>query len=335
MNTDPQPGIVENGVLIGRDGYLFRAGDGQAVSDLVTGGCQVAPENFEIFRRNLSSRMLWAVAHNTRYLHLIMPDKQSIIPDSWPLEGPVRLGAVYTDRLPDLRPLFLYPVEFLARCGRNVVTRTGTHLSAYGSLLIAAFLAEGFTGESQSGLLAEIAGKLKADTGLPSDLGQKLNPPVRESTKTLSEPAPGVWCSNHILSGNNGGVDLRFNPRAPYPKRVAFFGDCFGRDVAAMLQFWFSEVYFFHTGYFHPEIAEQCGADIVITEHAERHLVACPDDEHRPNFMLFPYLGEKPCMPDKEFAEALSAVLSYPRMPYVNYVTGLGLIVRLPHDAAA
>jgi hypothetical protein len=59
-------GAVENGVLIGRDGYLFPAQGGYAASDFVTGKRMVEPENFEIFRRNLSSRMGWAVARNTR-----------------------------------------------------------------------------------------------------------------------------------------------------------------------------------------------------------------------------------------------------------------------------
>jgi hypothetical protein len=77
---------------------------------------------------------------------------------------------------------------------------------------------------------------------------------------------------------------------------------------------------------------EQCGADIVITENVERYLDTCLNDEDRPNFMLFPYLGEETYVPDKEFAEALSAVLSYPRAPYINYVTGLGLIARPPLD---
>jgi hypothetical protein len=121
---------------------------------------------------------------------------------------------VYNERLPDLRPLFFYPAELLARYGRDVVTKTDTHLSAYGSLLIAAFLVEGFTGESQVGLLTELTKKFTAQTELTGDLGSKLSPPAQEVTKRLSEAPPGTWRCNHIHGGNRGGVDLRFNPRA-------------------------------------------------------------------------------------------------------------------------
>lgn len=327
-SAEKTPGTIENGVLIGREGYLFLAEGAHGVSEYVTGKRSVAPRNFEVFRRNITKRVAWAVEHQAKYLHLIMPDKQSVIPDVWTLEPPVRLGQLYLDRLEDLQRLLLYPADYLAREGRAVTTKTDTHLSAYGSLLVASALAEGFTGVPQAEMLAKLAAGLTAETPLANDLGYKLTPPARETVKTLCEKPPGKWLSNRIPGGNNGGVDLRFNPRAPYQKCVVFFGDSFGRDVASMLQFWFSEVYFFRSGYFHPEIAALCEPDILITENVERYLDDCLDDNERPNFLLFPHLNEKSYEPDKVFAAALSAVLNYPRAPYVRYVTELGLVPR-------
>ena len=328
------PGTIENGVLVGRDGYLFLAEGGHAVSDFVTGRRQVAPVNFDIFRGNISSRMAWAVEHGARYLHLIMPDKQSIIPEAWTLDPPIRLGELYARTVPDLQPLFLYPADLLARQGHDVLTRTDTHLAPRGSLLIAALLAEGFTREPQTDMFEALAAKLTVEVPRSNDLGDKLTPAVSEIVRTLSEGPPGTWVTNKIPGGNNGGVDLRFNPQAPYQKCVAFFGDSFGRDVATMLQFWFSEVYFFRTGYFHPEIAAQCGPDIVITETVERYLNACLDDENRPHFLLYPHLGDKSYEPSLPFTKALSAVLNFPRAPYANYVSALGLTPRPPKPPA-
>ena len=203
------PGTIENGVLVGRDGYLFLAEGGHAVSDFVTGRRQVAPVNFDIFRGNISSRMAWAVEHGARYLHLIMPDKQSIIPEAWTLDPPIRLGELYARTVPDLQPLFLYPADLLARQGHDVLTRTDTHLAPRGSLLIAALLAEGFTREPQTDMFEALAAKLTVEVPRSNDLGDKLTPAVSEIVRTLSEGPPGTWVTNKIPGGNNGGVDLR------------------------------------------------------------------------------------------------------------------------------
>ncbi len=327
------PGSIESGVLIGHDGYLFLAGGEHDVSAYVTGKREVEPVNFEIFRRNVLSRAAWAAGRGARYLQLIMPDKQSIIPEVWPLGLPVRLGEVYLGRLAEVQPLCLYPAGILAQHGRRVTSRTDTHLSDYGSLLVATLLAETVTGEAQADMFATLSAMLTLEKPLPNDLGHRLDPPVRETCMRMSAAPPGTWLGNRIPGGNNGGVDLRFNPQARYRKCVVFFGDSFGRDVAAMLQHWFTEVYFFRTGFFHPEIATLCGPDIVITETVERYLDACVDDEERPDFLLYPYLGEKDYAPDKAFAEALSAVLSFPRPPYARYVAGKGLAPRAPRAA--
>ena len=92
-----------------------------------------------------------------------------------------------------------------------------------------------------------------------------------------------------------------------------------------MLQFWYAEVIFFRTGYFHEELAEQYRPDILITENVERYMGFCLSDKDRPQFLLYPYLNEKKYEPSKVFTEALSAVLSYPRKPYVDFVTKLNM----------
>jgi hypothetical protein len=323
-----QPGEIENGVLVGHDGQLFLASGGHSVSAFVTGQREVDPTNFEVFRERLQNRAAWARAHGAQYLHVIMPDKQTIIPQAWSLAGPIQLGALYAERNTDLADLLFYPVSLLRAQAKKAVTRTDTHLTAYGSLLVSKTLAEKFTGEAQDNFFDELAAQIDREVVTAGDLGSKLDPPVEETLRQFRQYPPGRWLQNDYDGASNGVIDLRFNTQAPYDRRVLIFGDSFARNTARDLQYWFSQVMFFRTGFFHEEIAAQCRPDIIITENVERYLDSCTPDEDRPQFLLYPYLNERPYAPSKDFAMALSAVMSFPRKPYRDFMTRLNLASR-------
>lgn len=314
-----RPGVIENGVLVGRGGYLFLAHGGHTVSDFVTGKREVASIDFDIFRQNLIGRAEWAMRNEAQFMHLIMPDKQSIIPEAWTLGAPIRLGELYTLRNQDFGDRLLYPVDLLSAYQTDALTHVDTHLTAFGSLLVARRVVEIVSGKEQREVFDELVRLIDREVVVPGDLGSKLMPPVKESVKTFRSET-GACFSNNVEGSNNGGVDLRFNPKAIYQKRVVIFGDSFGCDVARMLQFWYSEVLFFRSGFFHEEISALCRPDILITENVERYLDRRISDEERPQFLLYPHLNEKVYSPSKEFSVALSAMLSYPRKPYTDFI---------------
>ena len=60
--------------------------------------------------------------------------------------------------------------------------------------------------------------------------------------------------------------------------------------------------------------------DLVVTANVERYLTSILPDEAAPNFLLYPLLSTATCRPDAGFAAALSAVLSYSRPPYDDWM---------------
>jgi hypothetical protein len=320
-----EPGMIENGVLVGRDGYLFLAGGAHSVSDFVTGKREVHEVYYDIFRKNLRCRAAWARQNGAQFIHVIMPDKQSVIPEDWTLSPPIKLGAGYVERNPDFAPHLVYPVDLLHACRGEALSRVDTHLTDFGSILVAKHLVEKFSGVVQDAFFRDLIALIDGQVTSAGDLGSKLTPPLVDTYKMMSTEPPGVFFENHIEGANNGGVDLRFNSNAVYDKRVAVFGDSFGRGIARMLQFWYSEVYFFRTGFFHEEIVDLCKPDIVVTENVERYLDHCLSDDDRPHFLLFPYMNEKPYSPSIKFTTALSAVLNYPRKPYADFIAHLNI----------
>ena len=98
----PHPvGTIENGVLIGEGGTLFLAGGAHAVLDIVTGQRPITEQSCAVFAENIKARAAWAADNDATYLHVIFPDKQSIIPESWPLGTPLQLGELYIERCQD------------------------------------------------------------------------------------------------------------------------------------------------------------------------------------------------------------------------------------------
>jgi hypothetical protein len=318
----PEPGIIENGVLVGRNGYLFLAGGAHNILDIVTKKQPIRPEAFDNFRSNLQGRITWAASRSVSYLHIIMPDKQSIIPEDWPFPGlPLRVGAEYIKRNSDIDFKILYPVAALRDAKQKAISKVDTHLRDHGTILITALVVEALSNENQDNIKNFLLAKIrKSGDPVSGDLGVKLDPVVEDFDDSFQAPLPGRWLHNHLKSGNEGIIDLRFNPTAIYRKRVALFGDSFGRQIARFLQYWYSEVYFFRTGFFHDDIASQCQADILITENIERYLDFCRPDQHRPHFLLQPFNANKPYAPPSQFVEALEAILSYPRKPYQDFI---------------
>jgi hypothetical protein len=323
------PGTIENTVLFGKNGYLFLAGGAHRVFDIVTGKAAISAESFEIFGKNITERAAWAAQNGAQFAHLIMPDKQSIIPEEWPLASPLKIGAAYIERNPEVQSQIIYPVSALAERSAKALSHLDTHLTDYGSILVTKLLVESLSGEPQSAFADELIRQITRVVRSSGDLGSKLMPQMFGSEEKFGAQQPGFYFHNDFSGGNNGAVDLRFNPSAPYQKRVAFFGDSFGRDIVRFLQFWYREVLFFRTGYFHEEIASLCKPDIVLTENVERYLDDCRPDGERPHFLLYPYLQPKSYAPSPEFAEALSAVLSYPRKPYSDFVDKLAMTDRV------
>jgi hypothetical protein len=311
-----KPGDLENGVLIGHDGYLFLAGGAHHVLEIASGRRPVPESSYAIFRTNIAHRHAWSEKRGIRYIHIIFPDKHCIIPEKWPLKHLVPLAPRYLDAVRDLDDVVVYPLGLLQSEKDASVRRVDTHLTSYGSLLVAAAIAERLTGKPQIELKTEIATGLGVETEDTGDLGSKLIPVVSEKSLVLVKNVPGLRVHNNLRAGNNGIVDISLNPDAPYQSRLVIFGDSFGRGLAEAMRNWFREVIFLRSPFFHPEIADLCHPDILITCNIERYLDKCLEDDARPNFFMYPHLSGESYQPSGEFARVFSGVLGYPRVRF-------------------
>jgi len=318
-------GTQSNGVMIGRDGHLFLVGGAHDVLAFVTGERKVPEKSFSAFGDMVAARAARCAKAGIPFRHLLFPDKQSALSALFPVEAPVCLGDEYLARCPNARAHVVYPKATLAAAGADTYQRSDTHASDLGNVLVVAESVAALTGEAQDANVAALLAKRTEVREVPGDLGSKLAPPMPSRELFVQVDWKLHRFVNHLTGGNNGVTDLYVSPNAVYPKRLLVFGDSFARGMAPLLSFFFREVAFLRTPFFHAEIFNQMKPDFVLTQAVERYLSRVQTDEAAPAFCMYPYLTDKVAAytPPMKFAAAFSAMLSYPRSPYRDFMRGL------------
>ena len=318
-----EPGTIERGVLFGHDGVLFLAEGAHRVLDYLLGLRRVPEESLVNFAQNMAQRARVAEAGGAKFLHLIFPDKQSVMIEECPVREPVYLGDTYMRH--GAGPEVFYPRRLLADAGRGLYYKTDTHVTDLGNIVSTAAVVARLTGENQDAARDRLLAGPWLEEPRVGDLGGRFEPPLGETRRWIRRDWIGKWLHNDLHGGNNGIVDLVWNTAAIYPQRVLVFGDSFARDMSSLLSYFFKEVVFLRTPYFHEDIFQQVRPDYVITENVERYLSFCYPDSQRPSFFTFPYLENHGYAPSREFAAGFSAVLSYGRKPYFEFLAANGL----------
>ena len=325
MQQRRKPGTVERGVLFGHDDVLFLADGGHRVLDHLLGMERVAEQSFVNFEANITGRRDAATRVGAGYLHVVFPDKESVMEAECPVRDPVHFGDTYLERCPHLAPHVFYPRKFLQEAGPAMYMKTDTHASDVGNLLATAAIVERLTGEAQTAAISRLMAGHWDESVMTGDLGGRFEPPFSEPNRLVRRVWIQKWLHNELQGGNNGIVDILFNNQAIYGKRVLVYGDSFARLFCSVMSYFFKEILFLRTPYFHPDICDQFEPDYVITENVERYLSYCFPDTGRPSFFAYPHLENTGYAPSRDFAAAFSAVLCHGRPPYRDYLAANGL----------
>ena len=317
-----EPGKIVHDVLFGRHEHLFLAQGAHRSMDLATGALSIPEMSFTNFRTNVSRRAALATELGARYMHVIFPDKQSVLPREYPLERFVSIGDLYREKSNDVSQNVFFASDALAKRD-GVFKKVDTHLTDLGTLLITFELIRrlGYeVPEAASELLLPESFAEGSETG---DLGGKLAPPISAKERHFSRKQRLGWLHNEIMGGNNGIVDIRYSPDAFFSDRLLFFGDSFGRDCVRFLSFFFRQTAFLRTPFCHDEMARIYQPDIMVTENVERYLDNVALDSSRDLFVMMPYLSELEYHPGAQFARAFSAEFSYGLDKYYEYIAAM------------
>ena len=310
-----------NGVISGKDGYLFLADGGHSVFQITTGEKKVPRLSFENFSTNIFNRAALARSLNAQYRHILFPDKQSVLRKQFVINDPICLNEVYQKECPQAVPHITDLTNVLRRQPVAPFMRTDTHLTDLGSIIAACSVAEVLSGEDQTLASAALQSRITQTRTLAGDLGKRFEPNIESEERFLKLDWPLKYFTNDVGFGNDGLVDIYVSPEARYKTRLLWFGDSFGRGCTRILSFFFGEIVFLRTRFFHEEIFRQMRPDVVITQNIERYMDFIESDDEALPFLMYPAIKGINYCPSKSFAEAFAALLSFPRRRYAEFIS--------------
>lgn len=302
---------IHNDVLLTDSGVAFLIGGNHSVLNYITEKTKPSSNSFNNFAKNISRRAHIAHLCKAKYLHVIFPDKQSILRSEFPINNTIRLGDKYLQHM-GVNPLInfvLYPSATLQRNHKNeVYQKLDTHLTDHGSLLVLRDILQKLdepAGEALDELEKLITLKKKNN----GDLGAKFTPNLfQESIHLKSNWNYQYFSSNG--SFNNGQIDIYLSPDAAISKKILIFGDSFYRLMLKQFSKIFKEVIFLRTPYLHNEMIELIIPDIILTGNSERYLAEVASDLDAPAFQLYAYTHNAVSKPSFIFINSFGAVTS-------------------------
>lgn len=292
------------------DGNLFLTRGRHNVFARATSGNPPDIFNLQAFRDNIRRRSSMCHKKNIEYLHVIFPDKQTVLNNLFPDYDIQSVAEEFLKYSGSESILLLTNGLRKAGLESEVFLKLDTHMTDYGNIVATKSIVERVLHGSHQFEIDRAVARLTKKGEYTGDLGGKLSPP-RCGHRVMLDPDWTIRTfSNNFSAGNDGIMDFIFSPDASSSKRLVLFGDSFGRACLRVLSLFFREILFIRSRYFHPEIVNQARPDVVITQCVERYLNIVSPDNERPNALLYPLFSDGDYKPPVDFVQVLDAVLS-------------------------
>jgi alginate O-acetyltransferase complex protein AlgJ len=300
---DEQPARVPSPadeVHVGKDGWLYLVRGTNNVLSLFDQPGFYTDDMDLAWRNLLIARSCRFLELGIKYLHVVVPDKLSLFPEYYqgvlsnlangPLAKLMRAG-----NLGRKIGCLVDPTDVLRADTHAIPTffKTDTHWTIRGAYLTYSLVCD------RLGIPVSIDFDGREVSCFPDifDLGTKINPPMQENQIHLPA-APGITrtYANHIVLAREGARALDepepghhdchvvLSNAAPgaMPQTVVIFGDSFSDYRPSSLTYLFAEtfreVHFIWSTAVDFAYAARVGADVVISEIAERFMTRLPTD---------------------------------------------------------
>ncbi len=323
MNIDDSLSM-ENGVIEGDDGELYLGNGAHNPLDYMMGKISASDKSISSFESNLRYRMSISKKLGAKYIHVVAPDKPTVLRDQFPLLNFISLGEVVRARV-DMP--YLYPVEELKELHKHhrSYNQTDTHWSPEGNALVTRLVAQAYGIEAER--LRELADDLQAcitpnATDLIGDLGRKLDPP-RSSKCSVFHPYWHTWTFANGIPKNQGNIYYVVSAHPKAQGRLLIFGDSFIIAMRYFLSAVFEEVVICRTQFLHKEIALGVKPDYILTENVERYLGVIQTDNNAQPFLMLPALLNRPTNYKPGAQAAIAAALSGGTPVHKKFLTKL------------
>jgi hypothetical protein len=268
----------------------------------------------ETFWENHARRQAFCAARGIAFSTWVFPDKLSIVAND-PAFCDVKIGSVYRRhylaQAPD--PCAVHYLGDIIDKSEDF-PKTDTHLSAAGMCKAVLAMARSLGLSGQAEFVARVAETCVEVPDHCGDLGVKLTPARTEQIRVARPLVPHQREMNGIAAGNDGMMDLLHTPTSSTDKTLLVFGDSFFRQNLVYLTFFFRNIVFLRSRYFHDEFVEAVAPDVIFSGLAERYLSSVTSDRARPHFLSYPYVSGRALNPTPMFAELWRRMINGARL---------------------
>ena len=300
------------------NGLLLLGKTPHKLNEVLTSSLKISEISFENFRSNMISRRNYCNERGLSYQHFIFPEKTSYYPSYYPYGNFTSIADLcseyFTDDVVAIQDRL--PKEDL-----NVFLKTDTHLSFEGEMLTSIEILKCFFDIKEKEVIETFQTFRIGPEEVLCDLGKKLTPPIKEMR--YSKKTPFLVRYDNRTGVNDGLFIICMNKQMlekNRSKRLLIFGDSFMEMNLQFLSYFYSDILYCRTRFFHREIIEQFCPDHVITENAERYLVSIKSDAEAPRFnCIFPMRGVQVSQKELSY-KALNAQLNFGRKPYEDFI---------------
>ncbi|QEI13681.1 hypothetical protein [Cellvibrio japonicus] len=316
---------IEGDVLLTNSGMAFLIGENHSILKYVSGELVPTQASLDDFNSSIAEQLKIAQQSGISYVHIIFPDKQSVMQEIFPIKSPRRLGDLYLNHLnPALRPYVIYPVDVLAQQSQAAFYPLDSHMTDQGSLMVLRLMLDAIEIKAEDALdrIATRITKLQRRTG---DLGEKFTPSLHQNGLMLDCD----WPLTEVRSPgdfNNGMIDILFSPEAPVHKTVLVLGDSYFRVMLKHLSAIFTRVVCLYTSSLPREMISLIRPDILFIGTVEHTLSNTKSDSETDSFPSYLHLWDgTDTAIDREFLSAWDAVTSPTTEKSQAYFTAKGV----------
>lgn len=287
---DRPPGSLsaDQVAITGADGWQFIANGSNAWEQQYLGQVRLGDEALGQWQAVFARRQQAARAIGARFAHLVVPEKQALLPQArWPGGAPVQGDRPVQQLQKALAPDagLVYPLAHLLdeSWRAELAFRGNSHWCASGNwfgfeaLMRAVFPERRF----------DFARVPLARAWWRHDLLLKyVAEPVYESVIAIPRRAQLVY-DNRLLATTGAHVGNHYvlqNPAAPYQEAVVIFGDSYSYDCgfADLCAAFFGQVHFVWNTVVDFRYCRQMRASLVLLQSAERYLIRPHGDDLLP-----------------------------------------------------
>jgi hypothetical protein len=303
---------IENGVLVGNNGWLFLWEGSNDVGKLFCDATAISTLTISKWARSLRDRSNHFDTKDIKYVHFSVPDKLSIYREEVPSElkmldktpSSIVFKAVDDNGLQS-NVVDIQPAMHAAKRDKQLYWKTDTHWKFAGACVAHKTLCSALGAD----MPADLFERPETEISLMLDLGSKLNTPIAEvwSAPQILRKAKLTYKNSmvrflEILSPRHfgdmhSGASVGFENASANcdPRRVLIFGDSYfeyrPHSLTGLFAETFSEVRFVWSNSIDYQLVNSYRPDIVITEIAERFVNRIPDD----SFDLDRYAANRIC----------------------------------------